>query len=157
MTYAVDYVKHSEVCPAKKGKTDKYSWNFFRYLKKHKGHVKIFKEWGKPMGMRHLLASSITQCTDDCCKGKMFIGVKMYNLVGGQLKEWSYYTETKYVDVTKKFMEEYKRIGVCVLDPQHVAYGYKWDSKVRVRTCTRCGMKQKKKIEYRKEEHWVCE
>ena len=148
-------MKWEDLKPEVNGDSDKYSWNLYRYLRKHKGKVTVFKARGKPMLPYHIRLSSIPQCDDDCCRGKRLNGVGLNEILRGDFGEVHLITDVPYIDITKKFMREYRKGGVCFLYPNHTAYDFKWETRKRVRTCGYCGYKERKRVRYHREEYWV--
>jgi hypothetical protein len=152
--YTGDYIKLDDVKPEVKNVSDKYSWNIYRFLRKHKNKVQILKQYRKPMEPRYIYMSSMLQCEDACCRDSMVIGTKIYQVMHGTFREWASY-DGKVIDITKDFILKYRDIGICLLNPKHNMYEFTWDTKIRVRTCTRCGLKQRKKVICRKTTEWI--
>ena len=92
--------------PKKDGESDKFSWNVFRFFRKHKGLVDIFET---NEGL--ILAKRGSQC--DCCI--ITNGANWRSIRGGRLQEWSNMNLEK-INVTDRFITSYIEGGVVWAD-----------------------------------------
>lgn len=133
MIITEEYLK--SVRPEIDGKSDKYSWNIYRYLKKNlKGNVEVFSD-----GTQAIIGESY--------QGEV-IGVPLLSLMKNFSS--SNYCFSWHLTELPKFLNDYQRIGRCLLIP-HDHPWYEGEDKRftyvnNTRRCNWCGQWQHKEI-----------
>ncbi len=133
--------------PKIKGKSDFYSWNLFRWLRKQNKEPEYFRktnvfksEYGALfIGTRYNKWNSAvtgTRLGQLCSSGSD----RTFPLVG----VWS--GSHKWEDVTDWFWSEYERIGVCAIH-DNIAHNFTYLSDNTARTCQYCGKVEKRRVE----------
>lgn len=149
-------MKHfEEYKPKEKGKSDFYSWNLYRWLRKQsKEKIDVLKK------------TKIYQDED----GILYIGSRYdkeeKNVSGFRLRAlcstgsnnkfptvfW-HPKSYKWKDVTDEFYAEYERIGVCAI---HGDFAHEWKYSVAktIRYCRHCKKREFKKVEMVERVYW---
>jgi deoxyadenosine/deoxycytidine kinase len=142
--------------PAKRGKSDFFSWQFYLWMKKKPDFCRIYKGvWNSATGYdpdRQVLYVGLL--ADDCFMGNLLRRVCSR---GDKIESWAFcskeYRLEEWQDITDQFFKDYEHRGVCAI---HGDMAHKWplnpDSDIRV--CEYCGVKQIKKIEMVPQESW---
>jgi hypothetical protein len=143
--------------PKVKGESDFFSWQLYRWLKKHKHYTRIYKgTWNSITG--HDLSrdvfyigrkddkdSSWCHCRElrNLCTYRSGLEMFAYGGCHG-VKDWE--------DVTEWFWDEYRRIGVCAI---HGDYAHKWNYLYPTkRKCEYCGKIETSHTKTIKQEVW---
>jgi hypothetical protein len=93
------------------GVSDKFSWNFYKYIKKHGVNQRILFDGrdGKPIHPMNIYVLNRT------------IGNTLLEIMTGHgiNYDFSMYLLNKYTDITEQFCKQYLRQGRCMFDPEH--------------------------------------
>ncbi len=153
--------------PKVKNESDKYSWNLYKYLLKHK-NTKVYY-------------SKINSFTDDehtydkssLVKMDTLIGVESEDgLIGARLIDilrkipsmdfWYGNVKNNHVEITEDFFNDYIEIGRCLFDQSHDGLLRNADNRFTYinedeRKCNWCGIEQHKEIEeeIKHVTHWI--
>lgn len=140
-------MKAKDFMPKVKGKSDFYSWQLYKWMKKKPDFCRIYEGvWNSATGYDpNRIILYIGLLYDDCFMGSMLrrictVGAKLDSMAycskGHHLDEWQ--------DVTDSFFADYRKRGVCAI---HGGMAHKWtyDVELAIRTCEYCGEKQEKK------------
>lgn len=140
-------INPSEFKPAVKGKADKFSWQLYRWAKKHPARLKIWAgTWNSCTGIDR--EKPVLYIGDDR-DGNWIHARQLRNLCthGANLQAWAYSSphDTKnWVDVTESFWREYLRKGVCAI---HDDRGHDFTKINRnSRKCRHCGEHQTRTV-----------
>lgn len=157
--------------PKVKGESDKYSWNFYKYLNKLKNKdVRIYYRTHSCINgdkinfnehefvtIETLVVSSVLR-TDEG-----LIGSTLSNVLRGERIEEFYYSNIHkdYYEITEEFFNLYLDKGRCLFDYNHngwLAYdSNRFTAYDDHRICNYCGKRQNKKVEIISEEvtNWI--
>lgn len=132
MIITKEYIK--SVQPKINGKSDKYSWNIYRYLKRHKGEdIRVFK--GLIIG---------------CMSSNGIIGNTIKELMSSYTRQ-EYWFDGEWETLEEHgWFEKYQKIGRCLL----IAHNHAWyegeDTRFtyvnNTRRCNWCGQWQHKEL-----------
>lgn len=138
------------------GASDKYSWQLYRWLKKHPTATTIWRgSWNSITGVsddpvlyigekRDGVWIHCRQLRNLCCAGQ---GLEMFAYgAPHDTRNWS--------DVTDWFWNKYREIGVCAI---HGDYAHDFIESGDSRRCKYCGVVEVKKTEMRPVTRWVKE
>lgn len=134
--------------PKLKGKSDKFSWNLYSWVKRNPKHCRIFKgTWNNMAGFDDLGQEWLyigfkeedgefigRQLRNVCLKGSTF---KMNCFLPGK----NFHDVDNWTDITDEFWERYQRIGVCAV---HGEKAHNWQEDGDKRTCSYCGKVERK-------------
>lgn len=128
----------NSVQPKLKGTSDKYSWNIYRYLKKHKGEdVRVFSSTNNTgvIGRKH--------------PGGV-IGCDLGSLIRStRIQEYWFDDNWNLKEITK-YLDEYQRVGRCLLIPHDFVWYEGEDTRFtyvnNTRKCNWCGQWQHKEL-----------
>lgn len=146
--------------PKKKGVSDKFSWNLYRFLreypnakimlykKDHTGDIKEFDPNGF-QGTYHFFGMI----------GEL-VGARFVDIMRAgpsakiQLYAFSWWGDANFIDVTDWFFSEYERRGRCLFDKEHSSWWAGEEGRFTYinshsRRCNWCGAWQKMRIEKR--------
>ena len=136
----------NEIKPAIRGKSDFYSWQLYRWIKKWPHSTKIWAgTWNSVSGIDK--DKKVLYIGDER-DGEWIHARLLRNLCsyGENLDRWAYgpgHDTANWEDVTEKFWSEYMRIGVCAI---HGDYAHRWETNGDERTCLNCREKEKQKL-----------
>lgn len=132
--------------PKERGKSDFYSWNLYRWLRKQdkEGDLKktnIYKTEGGSLyiGARYYdhLDHVVGVNLRSLCSGS---GYGRFPLCG------SFMGSDQWQDITDWFWSEYDRIGVCAIHGDF-SHDWKYTEAKTFRVCTNCKKREFKKVE----------
>lgn len=135
-----------QVKPLKKGVSDFYSWQLYRWLKKKPRYNKIYEGvWNSFDGYnpeRRVLYMGLMD-------GGCFLGTQLRQLCrhGAKLESWAFchkeHHVEEWVDVTEDFWRDYNLKGVCAI---HGDFAHKWSYVpwTDERICQHCGKIEKR-------------
>lgn len=89
-------------------KSDKYSWNLFRFFEKHGGGVQVYQTEDSL-----ILAKENSQCK--CCTN-VLVGASIKDVRWGDFDIATRTLSTPYYNVTEDFIENYIQYGIVFLD-----------------------------------------
>lgn len=161
----------SLIKPKIKGKSDKYSWNFYKYLNKLKtkdikiyyrkydyfsGALTDFNETDFSTGNTLIISKVIKH-------DKGLIGSSLSSVLrSGKIDEYYYSNiHNNYFEVTEEFFDLYLDKGRCLFDFNHNGWLAYDDDRFTIydkyRICNYCGKRQSKKVEIINEEvvNWI--
>lgn len=160
-------VNPEEVRPKKRGESDKYSWNLYRYLRDnnkrdirfcyHTENPVDSKEQDLPLDFNKSFGTmQIFVLFGDGKGGFGTSGIRvsdaMHKGQTARLETFSFclWDKSKFVDITEQFWNLYRQIGRCVFDRNH--HGW-WQGEGRFtqinknsRKCNWCGKHQRRQI-----------
>ena len=134
----------------KKGHSDKYSYNLYKYLLDKPYRSKVYCGVDPYVGGKHKVY--FLGFYDNDSNG-WFYGAKLMSILCGRDTMYAYPPNVaKDFSVEKNFYDEYARIGRCLWDPDHE--GWMQDDKERLtysedgntRVCNWCGSVQAKEV-----------
>lgn len=153
-----------EIKPKVRGKSDKYSWQLYQYLKKNPTHTKVF--WNRknysPDGTYSDFSEGQLYKSGRIIIGRMheeLIGANLGTIMGqgkNKYQSWCYHpfggwSNDQFEEITDYFWEGYTKLGRCFLDPQHNSWWFSDDKRFiyvnNTRRCNWCGQWQERKIE----------
>lgn len=146
-------MKHFEKYkPKEKGKSDFYSWNLYRWLRKHgKPNSRPMHSIFKNESGELFIGESRNTLAEDTVHG-----VRLRALCSGsgsvKLPHSGCYIDShKWQDVTDEFYAEYERIGACAIwgDLSH-----KFTVDGDTRTCDYCGKVERKRVKLVEKVTW---
>lgn len=143
-----------EIKPKERGKSDFFSWQLYRWVKKYPNRLTIWDAtWNSATGVDR---GKTSLYIGDKRDGNWIHARQLRNLclIGGKIEAYAYggaHDTKNWVDVTKQFWVEYLKKGVCAIhDNSHV-----WLTNNENRTCQRCGHKQTQIIETVERKRWI--
>jgi hypothetical protein len=142
--------------PKVKGKSDFYSWQLYKWMKKNPDFCRIFEGvWNSATGYEpHRKVLYIGLLDDECFMGNLLVRICTYK---AKLESYAYCSKAHHLeewkDITEEFFMDYEKRGVCAI---HKGIVHKWayqpDSDIR--TCAYCGETQKKELVTVQKEVW---
>ena len=143
--------------PALKGKSDFYSWQLFRWMKKNPDFSRIYLGvWNSATGYDpNRTVLYIGLIADNCFMGNLLARICTYKT---RLESWAYCSHDHHIeewqDVTESFFTDYKKRGVCAI---HKGMAHKWEylPRANTRTCKYCSEVQERKTVMAQKEKWV--
>jgi hypothetical protein len=166
--------------PKEKGKSDKYSWNFYRFLEKQvkqkeigkyvQKQIKVFwitRSWwdGSYLEFDPTKISNVNQVVISPF-GDKGSGYFLTHLLRDGKKECyslCVYRKDQLVDITDWFFTTYERDGRCIFDREHIGFMQGTDNRYtyvnNTRKCNWCGQWHKKeihkKVKIERKEVWI--
>lgn len=163
----------SKIKPKQRGKSDKYSWNIFRYLKENSDRkIKVLfytKSWVDSSTVEFNQNKTLDMMQTFIMIGDM-VGTRIDSMLRNgpskSLEIFSFCTfdQSAFIDITDWFIKEYTRVGRCIFDRNHNGWWNGSDSRFtqinkNARKCNWCGQHHKRKIIKRisinRKECWV--
>lgn len=145
----------NEFKPAAKGQSDFYSWQLYRWLKKHKYYYRIYRGlWNSCDGYNPEKPVLYIGLRDDGC----LFGNQLRRICthGNNLDTWAFESAVMRVDewedVTEQFYALYRKIGVCAI---HGDAWHDFDVVGDERACKRCGKIEIKQTRMVPKTEWV--
>lgn len=148
-------VTHNEIKPTTKGKSDFFSWQLFRWVRKNPECTKVWAgTWNNCTGVDREKSVLYIGYERD---GKWIHARQLTNLCthGARLDCFAYGTAhdtENWVDVTDAFWSDYMKKGVCAI---HGDYAHNWSQEGGRRTCSYCGKTEKRETRMVPTEVWV--
>jgi hypothetical protein len=144
----------NEIKPMQIGKSDFYSWQLYRWVKKFPDRITIWSAtWNSGTGVDRKNKSLYIGDQRD---GSWIHARQLQNLclTNQKLHAYAYGKEhdtDNWEDVTAKFWDEYKNKGVCAIHKNvHI-----WLQNGKSRVCQRCGHTQNQITEIIERLRWV--
>ena len=131
-------IHHTKVKPKVRGRSDFFSWQLFRWLKKYPTRTTIWSAtWNVCNGIDPKNQSLFIGDQRD---GSWIHARQLRNLCtsGSKLEAHAYgssHDTQNWTDISKAFWEDYLRVGVCAI---HGDYAHKFDVEGGTRTCEYC-------------------
>lgn len=135
-------IEKDTIKPKVKGKSDFFSWQLFRWIRKNPEYCRIWK-------------------MED---GRLMIGDKWENEISGstlttlcrydqKLTVYSFCMSdiSKWEEVTESFWKDYMRIGVCAI---HGDNAHDWEVGGTLRACRNCHKTETQKSEMVERKYW---
>ena len=147
-------IEPKQIRPAVKGKADFFSWQLYRWVRKHPDRTRIFVGWNQidgSVGESYPNDFLYIGSRDD----QWVVGARLRTicLTGEKLQSWAYPESQDWKDVTDQFWKDYFRIGVCAIWGDYSWHNWQYinDSK---RECQYCKRLESKEIEMVPTERW---
>lgn len=159
----------NQIKPKERGKSDKFSWNFYKILNKYKGKdIKFYHS-----NICNHKEIPITYSKDTLLVINIFVSVAEYgnylvgNTLGLVLREGKFQEfqlmnyKLNHTDITEEFINTYLEIGRCLFDASHNGWIQYDKERFTVngveRTCNWCGKHQVKMSETvtRTRDYWA--
>lgn len=143
-----------QIKPVQRGKSDFFSWQLYRFLKKHPESIQIWEgTWNWATGID---PENTTLYIGLDREGGWIHARHLRNLCtyGADLSRYAYgpgHDTENWKNVTERFWDDYLRIGVCAI---HEDYAHNWIEKGDFRHCTYCLRREVKKTRQAAEEYW---
>lgn len=140
--------------PKVKAKSDFFSWQLFRWVRKNPHECEIWKgTWNSFTGIdkeNPVLYIGIMHDRLD------FIGRQLTQLcrMDQNLQSFSLdenFDLENWENITEQFWKEYKRIGVCAI---HGDNAHDWEVDGTLRTCNHCHKEEYQKVEMVERKYW---
>jgi hypothetical protein len=169
-----------EIKPKVKGKSDKYSWNLYRFLEKQVkqrdigkyvlNQIKVYwiaRDWwdGSYLEFDPLKIAYNNQVVISPFGGKLSGYFLSHILRDGKNECYSLcvYRDDQLIDITDWFFKEYKKDGRCIFDRNHDRWLASTEGRYtyvnNTRKCNWCGQWHKKEIhkvvKIKREEVWI--
>lgn len=149
-----DAITPKLIKPKVRGKSDFFSWQLYRWVKKYPARLQIFKGTrNSATGIdREKPQLYIGVMTDD----HWFHGAQLRYIccVGRKIEAWAYgpnFDTENWENITDQFWNDYMKIGTCAI---HGDLWHDWNTEGDKRTCTRCGATEHKQTETFTKEVW---
>lgn len=164
----------NQIKPKTKGKSDKYSWQLYEYLRRNKYDItntKVFfntKSWFDGSKLEfdksNLILRQIWIGYDD---DGWFDGNNLNTIISQSKEKYEIFAnpwiKNNYIDITNWFWNEYIIIGRCIWDREHNRRLLNDENRFtyvnNTRKCNWCGQWQHREIEkiveIKREEKWV--
>ena len=149
----------NSIKPKIKGKSDLFSWNLYRWVKKKPKYVHVFQSTWNPVygkdrpDFKWLMIGMKDHGDEDCFFGRNLPNICCEGLIR---KKWAYccpgHDVKNWKDITDEFWKRYMEIGVCAI---HGDSAHKWVESGEERVCKYCGKKELKIIFLKSSEMWV--
>jgi hypothetical protein len=142
-------INHQQIKPAANGRSDFFSWQLYRWVKKHPGRLKIWAgTWNSCTGIDR--EKPVLYIGDDR-DGDWIHARQLRNLCthGANLQAWAYgppHDTKNWVDATEAFWGDYLKKGVCAI---HGDFAHDWDDQGQRRACNYCGAVETKETRTR--------
>lgn len=113
--------------PKKRGESDKFSWNIYRFLKRHPG-VRVMYYFNPVEYIRSFDPNKSLNSMQTFLlhPGPGMSGVRVHGLMMrqskfGEIQQASYclWDKERFTDITDWFFKTYERIGCCIFDREH--------------------------------------
>jgi hypothetical protein len=137
----IDFIK--EIKPEIKGKSDKFSWNLYNWLKKNPNLYRIYKATWNPV-------SGIGE-PDSYYVGNMedgwFSGLMLMRVCCGSKHAYAFgkaHDIDNWIDITNEFYEKYREMGVCAIPNYYTCHNWEYKGKT-TRQCKNCGIIEKRR------------
>lgn len=151
----------ARIKPVKRGESDKYSWNLYRYLKEHRNvricwySKSIINGTAIPFeSTKSLLSTQTVVLIGESGSSGNRIANILGNGESGKIVSYSLglWQQDKFVDITEWFFREYLRIGRCIFDREHNGLWLGSEGRFtqinrNSRKCNWCGQHQRRRIE----------
>lgn len=138
-------INPKSIRPATTGQADFYSWQLFRWVRKHPDRTEVWESEGQLyIGWSDKLGDT-----------QQLYGRRLNELctAGKKLNSYGFCLPNGAKNVTKEFWAKYLEIGVCAI---HGEFSHKWvlvgDSE---RKCEYCNKKETKHIRIKEVEVWI--
>ena len=135
-----------EFKPAVKGKSDFFSWQLFRWLRKKPEYNRVYLgTFNRSTGHDPKNPILYIGRMDD----NAFLGNVLARICtsGQKLESWAYCMSGHHVDewedVTEKFWSDYREKGVCAI---HGDKAHDWVTSEKERACTHCKKREYKTV-----------
>lgn len=152
---AAKKVDAKEFKPKVVGKSDFFSWQLFKWLRKNPHYTRIYRShWCSQLGEKVKTPVLYIGLRQDGCMN----GANLRNIchAGAQLQAWAYCFQEMDVDswedVTDEFYESYRSIGVCAI---HGDNWHDWVTDGEKRSCSRCKVSETKVVKMVPKESWI--
>ena len=136
-------IKASDIRPERRGRSDFYSWQLYRWLRSKPLYRQIWRgTWNSAIGIdRDRPVLYIGHMDTDTPGERWLHGRMLRNLClhGQDIQSYAYgpgHDTAHWREITDEWWEEYMRIGVCAI---HGDYAHAWRVAGDKRTCIRCG------------------
>lgn len=146
-----------DVKPSKKGKSDFYSWQLYRWLREKPDYNHVYKgAWNCINGYDQQRRTLYIGRMEDSC----FLGTALRRLChyGAKLESWAYCSEghrlDEWEDTTESFIAEYMTKGVCAIHGD-VAHKWRYVPSAGIRTCDYCGKEEKRNLVFVPKTVWM--
>ena len=135
--------------PKEKGKSDFYSWNLYRWLRKNKGkeclifetpreYIPLVIGWKDPHG--NVIGFRLNEL---CSTGS-----------NRKFPQQFCYGDQGWPDVTEEFYKEYDRIGVCAIH-ENAAHDWVYSVCGNLRSCKHCKKQESRVLKMIEQAYWV--
>ena len=146
-----------KIKPKVKGKSDKYSWNLYKWVKKKGFYPKVWFDTENRLNGEKLEFDKENFPTYQLWiggsdkEGLWFYGSSLRSILSPRCKEWANpWMANKHIDITDWFWNEYIKIGRCIWDKSHDGWLENADERFayvgNTRKCKWCGKWQAKEI-----------
>ena len=130
--------------PKVKGKSDKFSWNLYKWLKANPNHYRIYKStWCPVMGIVEKPDRYYIGYRDG--QSKWVSAIMLMRVCCGQKQSAAYggaHGTDDWIDITDEFYKEYEEKGVCAIPDYN---NHNWENHgLTKRKCLNCGRVEKR-------------
>lgn len=149
----------SAIKPDQTGRSGFFSWQLYRYVKRHRSdsEQRVWAgTWSPIFGIDRNSPVLYIGCERD---GEWIHAVRLRDLCrqGSPITRWAYgpgHDTPRWVDVTDKFWSEYMEKGVCAI---HGDAAHKWQQGDNKRRCEYCGKREVLESKMVEQFHWVAQ
>lgn len=147
-------IKAEKIKPAIRGVSDFFSWQLYRWVKRHPRYIQVYLgKWDQTGYSHDKEVLYIGQMHDGA-----FFGNRLRRICshGHNLQAFSYESSkmhlAEWVEHTEQFWSDYQRIGVCAI---HGDGAHEWVESGDMRACKYCGTIQHKTVQLIERTNWT--